>query len=327
MSNRLAHTAVLLAFSTLTALAAAADPPARVGRVALAQGQVTIGSDIGAEMTAAQVNWPVTSGNTISTAAGSRTELRVGSTSIRLDGDSSLEVLQLDDEAIRLRLHYGSASVRVANADVAAGFELETPQARVRLQQPGRVRVDAERVRDTSVVTVFDGTALVEDGGSQLVVRAGRRAELGDDDIRTLAAVRDAFDDWALARDRYGDNATSARYVTQEMTGYEDLDRYGSWRDDTEYGPLWIPTVASTWVPYRDGSWTWVDPWTTRRGAMRRSTTAAGCACTTAGRGRRVAATTIWSGRRRWSAGSAAPASTWRSATTADRRPPPAGIR
>ena len=261
MPNRLAHAAVLLAFSTLTALAAASDPPARVGRVALAQGQVTIGSDIGAEMMAAQVNWPVTSGNTISTAAGSRTELRVGSTSIRLDGDSSLEVQQLDDDAIRLRLHYGSASVRVLNADVLAGFVLETPQARVRLQQPGRVRVDAERVRDTSAVTVFDGTALVEDGGSQLVVRAGRRAELGDDDIRTLAAVRDAFDDWALTRDRYGDNATSARYVTQEMTGYEDLDRYGSWRDDTEYGPLWTPAVASTWVPYRDGSWTWVEPW------------------------------------------------------------------
>lgn len=35
MPNRLAHTAVLLAFSTLTALAAAADPPARVGRLSL----------------------------------------------------------------------------------------------------------------------------------------------------------------------------------------------------------------------------------------------------------------------------------------------------
>ncbi|MFS2213222.1 DUF6600 domain-containing protein [Telluria sp. Tellsp104] len=261
MPNRVAQTAVLLAFSTLTALAVAADPPARVGRVALAQGQVTIGSDIGAEMMAAQVNWPVTSGNTISTAAGSRTELRVGSTSIRLDGDSSLEVLQMDDNGLRLRLHYGSASVRVLNADVLAGLELETPQARVRLQQPGRVRVDAERVRDTSFVTVFDGTALVEDGDSQLTLRAGRRAEVGDADVRTMAAVRDDFDEWALVRDRYEDNAASSRYVTTEMTGYEDLDRYGSWREDPEYGPLWTPTVASTWVPYRDGSWTWLDPW------------------------------------------------------------------
>jgi hypothetical protein len=262
MSNPILKTALLLAFTTLSALAVAADePPARVGRVALTQGAVSIGGDVGAEMNPAQVNWPVTSGNMITTAAGARTELRVGSTSIRLDGDSSLEVLVLDDDAIRLRLHYGSASVRVLNADVLRGFELVTPQARVRLQQPGRVRIDTERVRDTSAVSVFDGVALVESGGSQLTVRAGKRAEVTDDDMRTASAVQDAFDSWSTARDRLEDNAASARYVTTEMTGYEDLDRYGSWRTDNEYGPLWTPAVAADWVPYRDGSWTWIDPW------------------------------------------------------------------
>jgi hypothetical protein len=258
---RLLRTSVLLAFSTLSALAVAADPPARVGRVALTQGRVSIGGDVGGEMSPAQVNWPVTSGNTLFTAAGARTELRVGSTSIRLDGDSSLEVVELDDDSIRLRLHYGSASVRILNADVLRGFELITPQARVHLQQPGRVRIDAERVRDTSAVSVFDGTALVEAGGSQLTVRAGKRAVVGDDDMRTAAVAPDAFDSWSASRDRLEDKATSARYVTTEMTGYEDLDGYGSWRVDNEYGPLWTPNVASGWVPYRDGSWTWIDPW------------------------------------------------------------------
>jgi hypothetical protein len=103
MPNPILKSAVLLAFTTLSALAVAADPPARVGRVALAQGQVSIGGDAG-EMSPAQVNWPVTSGSMITTAPGSRTELRVGSTSIRLDGDSSLEVVELDDDSIRLRL-------------------------------------------------------------------------------------------------------------------------------------------------------------------------------------------------------------------------------
>jgi hypothetical protein len=46
------------------------------------------------------------------------------------------------------------------------------------------------------------------------------------------------------------------------MTGYEDLDDHGSWRDDAEYGPLWIPrSVPSGWVPYRDGRWTYLQPW------------------------------------------------------------------
>jgi hypothetical protein len=257
-------TLTLLTVATLSTLAAAQDDvPGRVGRIALTQGQVSIGNDGGAGdgMTSAQVNWPVTSGAIISTARGARTELRIGSTSIRLDGDSSLEVTQLDDANMRLRLHYGSASVRVPNPDVLAGFELETPQAHVRLQQPGRVRVDAERVRDTSGVEVFEGVALVGGGGSELTLRAGKAVEVTDDDVRTMLAQRDAFDDWALSRDRAGDNAASARYVGTDMTGYEDLDRYGNWRTDSEYGPLWTPAVPNTWVPYSDGSWTWLDPW------------------------------------------------------------------
>lgn len=263
MSRSTLKTAALVVavLSTLAAPVRAADLPARVGRIALTQGQVVIGADVGAEMEAAQVNWPVTGGNTVATAAGARTEIRIGSTSIRLDGDSSLEVVALDDSALRLRLHYGSANVRVRNPDLVAGFELATPQARVLLQQPALLRVDAERVRDTSSVEVFDGVALVDGGGSQLTLRAGKGADIGEDDVRTLAALPDAFDDWSAQRDRLESRAAAARYVDTEMTGYEDLDRYGSWRVDNDYGPLWTPAVAAGWVPYRDGSWTWLDPW------------------------------------------------------------------
>jgi hypothetical protein len=260
MPTRLLKTVTLLAFAALTTLALA-DPPARVGRVALAQGQVSISADSGDEASAALVNWPVTSRNLITTAADARTELRVGSTSVRLDGDSSLEVVELDDDSLRLRLHYGSASVRIVNAEVLPGFELVTPQGMVRMQQPGRLRVDAERVRDTSSVNVFDGVAVVSGGGETLTIRAGRGAELQGDDVRSGQATRDAFDDWSLARDQYGESSSATRYVTSEMTGYEDLDRYGSWRDDSQYGPLWVPSVASDWVPYRDGRWTWIEPW------------------------------------------------------------------
>ena len=267
MKKPVLKTVTLLALAGLSALAMGAAPelatevPAQVGRIALAQGQVSIGSDVGDEMTAAQVNWPVTSGNLISTAPGARTELRIGSTSIRLDCDSSLEVLQLDGDTLRLRLHYGSANLRVRNPDLLAGFELSTAQARIRLQQPGSLRIDAERARDTTSVNVFDGVAMVDGGGSQLSVRAGKRADLSEDDVRTLSAQRDGFDDWSTGRDRAEEGSASARYVGTEMTGYEDLDRYGSWTTDNEYGPLWMPTVTSTWVPYRDGSWTWLDPW------------------------------------------------------------------
>jgi hypothetical protein len=262
MGNRLRNTVALLAFGAFSTAALADDPPARVGRVALAQGQVSISQDSGQPPTGVQVNWPVTSHNTITTAPGARTELRIGSTSVRLDGGSSLELTELDDDSLRLRLHYGSASVRVVNADVVEGFELVTPQARVHLQQPGRLRIDAERVADTSTIQVFDGTAMVEGGGSETLLRAGRRADLHDDELRTAQAQRDAFDDWSYSRDTYDDRSQSTRYVASEVTGYEDLDRYGSWSTDPEYGSVWAPTtVGADWVPYRDGSWTWIEPW------------------------------------------------------------------
>jgi hypothetical protein len=261
MSTRLLKTVTLLVFSALSAAALADDPPARVGRVALTQGQVSISGDLGEPADFAQVNFPVTSGNTITTAPGARTELRIGSTSIRLDRGSALEVSELDDDNLRLRLHYGSASVRIVNPEVVSGFELSTPEAIVHLQQPGRLRVDAERVPDTSMVEVFDGVARIEGGGSELTIRAGRRAELREDDVRTAQAIPDAFDDWSFQRDQYEDRSRSTRYVVTEMTGYEDLDRYGSWQTDVEYGTLWIPSVGPDWVPYRDGSWVWVEPW------------------------------------------------------------------
>ena len=260
MTLRTLKTATLLALAVYSTLALADDPPARVGRVALTQGQVSI-SSAGESANAALVNWPVTSNQTISTAPGARTELRVGSTAIRLDGDSALEVMQLDDDKLRLRLHYGSASIRVVNDDVAGGFELTTPQARVLLQQPGRLRVDAERERDTSSIRVFDGVAVVEGGGERLTVRGGRSAEVLGQDVRMTQAVTDSFDEWAALRDRATQAVRATRYVPDEMTGYEDLDRYGSWRDDSEYGALWLPSVASNWVPYRDGRWTYISPW------------------------------------------------------------------
>jgi len=261
MTTRFIKAVTLLACAVFSTLALA-EVPARVGRVSLSQGQVGISSEVGDLPSAATVNWPVTSHNVLTTGRGARTEIRIGSTSIRLDADSSLEVSELDDERLRLRLNYGSVNLRIANAEVLTGFELSTSNARVRLQEPGRLRVDAERVQGISAVNVFDGVALVEDRGTQLIVRPGRRAEIRDDDVLTGQAKRDSFDDWSQQRDQYDERSTSARYVTREMTGYEELDRNGTWRDDPEYGPLWLPTaVASGWAPYRDGSWTWIAPW------------------------------------------------------------------
>ncbi|MDB5756488.1 MAG: hypothetical protein JWR56_2916, partial [Massilia sp.] len=61
MTTRIIKTVTLLACAVFSTLALAADPPARVGRVSLSQGQVSISNEIGEQPSAALVNWPVTS--------------------------------------------------------------------------------------------------------------------------------------------------------------------------------------------------------------------------------------------------------------------------
>ena len=50
-------------------------------------------------------------------------------------------------------------------------------------------------------------------------------------------------------------------YVSPEMTGYQDLNRYGQWGQDQSYGQVWYPQVAADWAPYRNGHWAYVSPW------------------------------------------------------------------
>lgn len=256
---------ILLSLLLTAALAGPAlaqnDPPLLVGRISSLQGQVTVlGNDGVANV--ALLNWPVTSANHVTTTRGARAEFRVGSAAIRLDGDSDLEVTELDDDRLQLRLNYGSANVRIKTDDMLRGFELATPQARVTLNEPGSVRIDTERVADTTTVGVLSGTAQVAGAGTIVTLRSGKGVDVTPDDVRTGQLRRDGFDDWAQNRDRGDDSAVASRYLPPDVTGYEELDRNGSWVDNSEYGPLWTPNaVAVDWAPYRDGRWIWLDPW------------------------------------------------------------------
>jgi hypothetical protein len=47
------------------------------------------------------------------------------------------------------------------------------------------------------------------------------------------------FDLWAESRERSYDNSRSARYVSPDVVGYQDLDANGTWRVDASYGNGW----------------------------------------------------------------------------------------
>lgn len=245
--------------------AAWADPPGRVGRISHIGGAVFLFNDHYDAQQAAELNWPVTTGDTLTTAAGARAEVRIGSTAIRLDGDSQLEVGALDDQQLRLRLLRGTVAVRVRDIGQARQFTLTTTQGSVALNEAGTYRFEAGRRPDSTAVAVFHGAAAFAGTGLSLGIAAGQQAEIfGESNLgyAITAAVQGEFDAWGLARDRRDDESRSVRYVSREMTGYEDLDAYGDWREVAEYGPVWYPRrIAVGWAPYRSGHWAWVRPW------------------------------------------------------------------
>ncbi|MCK0507320.1 DUF6600 domain-containing protein [Aromatoleum anaerobium] len=248
----------------LLAGSAWADPPGRVGRLALIDGEVSLRPADSRRWESASVNWPLTSGDALSTEAGSRAEVRIGSSVLRLDGSTSIDIRQLDDERIRIELERGSVAIRIRSREAASAVEIETRDGLVVADKPGQYRVDYEDA--ATVLTNYRGGELdFRSEDSDVVVTEGRRARVLFSDrteVRWSDPERDDFSDWTLARDERDDRLGEPRHVSPEMTGAEDLYEYGDWRTVDDYGPVWYPrSVPSGWAPYRSGRWVLVQPW------------------------------------------------------------------
>ncbi|MDD5542679.1 MAG: FecR domain-containing protein [Acidobacteriia bacterium] len=242
-----------------------ADPPGRVGRINFIQGPVSFRPATVDDWGPATPNYPLTTGDHLWTDQGSRTEIHIGSTAIRMADQTEIGFLNLSDEAIQIRLSQGSLNLRVRHFDADDAYEVDTPNVAVSLLRPGSYRIDVDPDGDTNV-SVVQGEAEVTANASAFSVYPRQVAIItGIDqptyDIRPVGPP-DGWDQWCLNRDRREDHISSLRYVSADMVGYEDLDTYGTWHATPEYGSVWFPTsVAQGWAPYRFGHWVWVEPW------------------------------------------------------------------
>src|SRR5437879_4150945 len=242
------------------------DPPSRVGRLSFLSGSVSLRPGSVDDWATATVNYPLTTGDHLWTDADARAEITIGSSAIRLASQSAFGFLALDDRTTQVRLSQGALAVRLRHLGDDEAFEIDTPNGAVSLLRPGSYRVDVDSTGDTTTVTVRHGEAEVTANGSAFSVRADDAAVVaGTDspsyDIHT-APRPDDWEDWGVARDRRWDDARSARYVSREVIGHEDLDDYGDWRETGPYGAVWVPrSMIVGWAPYRFGHWAWVDPW------------------------------------------------------------------
>lgn len=246
----------------LAATWALADPPARVGRLSVAENGVNLRLDRDDEGWPASVNWPISSGAMLDTERRGRAEIWVGSTAFRLSGNSQLSFPIIDDRRVDARIEAGSLAVSILERDQIGEISVETPEGRVSFATPGRYRIDV--FSEHTELTTQAGRAHFTDGQRSITVGAGQKARFDgagrmqvDND-----ASHDAFDNWVAERENQALTRQSQRYVSPAMTGYQDLDQYGDWQPQSEYGAVWYPrAVASDWAPYRFGRWAWVAPW------------------------------------------------------------------
>ncbi|MCF1443587.1 DUF6600 domain-containing protein [Ralstonia nicotianae] len=256
--------AVLLVCGTQAALAT--DPASRVARLSDFSGAVSFAPAGSDDWAAATLNRPFTTGDRLWSDQGSRTELHVGSTALRLGQNTGATLVDLDNRTTQVKLTQGALSVRVRALPPDQIVEIDTPNLAFQVQAPGEYRLDVAPDGSTTTVTVWRGNGTVYGDDRSAPLAAGQQVRFGGTDLAEAGGTdypgRDAFDRWAEARDAHEDASVSARYVGREMTGYEALDEYGTWREEDGYGAVWVPhAVPVGWAPYRTGHWAWIAPW------------------------------------------------------------------
>jgi hypothetical protein len=246
------------------------DPPDRVARLNLIEGSVSFHPSGGddEDWVSAVLNRPLTTGDRLWADANSRSELHIGSTAIRLDSNTGISFLNLDSTNTQIRLSNGSINVKLRYLEPENTFEVDTPNLAFAIRRPGNYRIDASPDTKTTVITVWQGEGEAIGGGRSWPVISDQQVrlagismldyDLSDPEDQSLSA----FDRWAKSRDTREDRASAKQYVPREMTGYEDLDSHGTWKQVPDYGWCWTPTrIAVDWAPYRYGSWVWISPW------------------------------------------------------------------
>ena len=251
---------------------------ARVLRVSLLKGEVSLLRAGEREWESARLNTPLVEGDTLSTGRDSRLEIQADSRNfIRVGPDSVLKVVTLRDEGIALSLSEGTATFRLSRFDHDKEyFEVDAPRTTVAAERTGQYRMDVSRDNTVRVTVREDGRARVYSDNSGFELRSGRTARLyldnageADWDL-TAAADSDEWDVWNRDREQYLASRLKyegrERYYDPEVYGAEELDLYGDWQYTSDYGYVWRPHVTvinnySDWAPYRYGRWVWCNPY------------------------------------------------------------------
>lgn len=246
-------------------------------RLSFVDGQVSFLRPGAPDWVEAQVNTPLAPGDQLYTGSPGNLELQIGARAfVRGWANTQIGLENHDPAFLQFKVTSGYAAFDLRSLPSGSTVEVDTPNAAFTINRPGYYRADVDGDR-TSFTARRGGSAVATPSGGESVSIAPSEEVVLEGDtapkITSYAAPPvDVWDQWNYDRTNDLLDSVSARYVSPESYGTDDLDRHGSWRIVPNYGSVWIPHgVAADWAPYSDGNWildpyygwTWVDraPW------------------------------------------------------------------
>ena len=159
------------------------DPPFRVARLNFVEGQVSFQPGGETDWAWATVNRPMTAGDSLWTGDRSRAEMQIGSTAIRVGGQTSVSFLNLDDQTVQIQLNSGTVDVRVRNLYGGDVFEVDTPNLAFTVMQRGDYRITVDPNGSFTTITLRDGQGQITGGGQAFLGHGAARGILPGDFI------------------------------------------------------------------------------------------------------------------------------------------------
>ena len=267
MKRSLALMAALVLLFPSAALAQSEGYDSRsYARLSYVSGDVQVQRAGGLGYEAGTVNLALVEGDKLGLQEG-RAEVSLGRQNfVRLNRLTQIEFINLprgDNEPYKLHLLKGSLYLRVSRMDQDKEFEVHTPDASFYILDVGLYRWDVRDNGETGL-SVFEGRveaagetgSLNVDTGRSVIARNGNLVSGPDN----LYAEADDFGRWNQSRDSLSASRTSSSYLPQDINEYEpELDTYGDWRYEADYGYVWVPQVNyyNNWHPYYYGRWVW----------------------------------------------------------------------
>jgi hypothetical protein len=235
-------------------------------RLSFISGEVSFWRPGADDWAPAVVNTPLAPGDYVYAGQGANVEFQIdGRAFVRAAGETQLALTNQDLGFLQLAVSGGLVALDLREFPAGYSIEVGTPTASLTIDRAGYYLADVQPAGTAftidrggrATMTAAGGTTYTIGSGQQVVVRGD-----GQGSVETRPAPQPSdWDRWNYARTDALLAAQSAQYMPLTMYGASDLDRYGTWRVDAEYGPVWVPQYQpADWVPYSTGRWMW-DPY------------------------------------------------------------------